>query len=164
MGSGKSAIGRQTAARLRFQFVDTDDLIVERGGMTIPEIFARHGEAHFRELETNALESCGMLSRYVIATGGGAVLRPENHALLRRLGFVVQLTASEDVIFERVSRNANRPLLQTPDPRGTVARMLRERRPLYDQVADFTLDNSTLPHAASAQEIITAARKAFGWD
>lgn len=164
MGSGKSAVGRQVAARLRFQFVDTDDLIAERSGLAIPEIFARHGEPHFRELETSALESCGMFSRYVIATGGGVILRPENHALLRSLGFIVQLTASEDVIFERVSRNANRPLLQTPDPRGTVARMLEERRPLYDQVADFTVDNSSMPHADCTQEIVSAVRKAFGWE
>src|SRR4051812_42149549 len=163
MGSGKSSIGRHVARLLRFQFVDTDALIVERSGLPIAQIFALHGEAHFRDLETNTLESCRTRSRTVLATGGGVVLREQNRALLRELGFVVQLTASEETIYERVSRNEKRPLLHTPDPRATVQEMLIARHPLYDAVAQFTVDSTQLEHRAAAEAIIEAARAEFGW-
>ena len=163
MGSGKSSVGRLIAGRLGFQFVDTDALIVERAGMEIPEIFERDGEAHFRDLETAVLESLAHRDRCVIATGGGVVLRERNRELLEELGFVVLLTASEDVIFERVSRNAKRPLLQTPNPRETVSTMLAARLPAYEATAQWTLDNSTLSHAAAAEAVIAEARLAFAW-
>jgi len=91
------------------------------------------------------------------------VLREENRPLLRELGFVVWLTASEDVIFERVSRNKKRPLLQTADPRGTVRELLEKRRPLYTEAAQFTLDSSSLQHDAAAEAVIAEARRAFSW-
>ena len=163
MGSGKSSIGRLVAQGLRFQFIDTDALVVERSGLEIAAIFAHHGEEHFRDLERSALESCSVLTRAVLATGGGVVVREENRALLHELGFVVQLTASEDVIFERVSRNTKRPLLHTPDPRATVHTMLAARQPLYDAAAQFTIDTTKMPHADAAEAIVAAARTAFGW-
>jgi shikimate kinase len=163
MGSGKTSIGRLVAQRLGFQFIDTDKVVVERAGMEIPEIFARHGEPWFRDHETSALGSMGMYNRSVISTGGGVVLRPENRELLRELGFVVWLTASEDVIFERVSRNKKRPLLQTADPRRTVHELLEQRRALYEGTAQFTLDSTDLEHDAAADAVIAEARKAFSW-
>ena len=163
MGSGKSSIGKRVAQALRFQFADTDALIVQRSGQEIAKIFAQHGEEYFRELETSALRSCAQFSRTVLATGGGVVVREENRALLRELGLVVQLTASEEVIFERVSRNRKRPLLHTEDPRATVHELLAARRPLYDATAQLTIDSTALAHAAVAEQIITAAREAFGW-
>ncbi len=163
MGSGKSSIGKHVARMLRFQFVDTDALIVERSGLPIAQIFALHGEAHFRDLETNVLESCGMFSRSVLATGGGVVLRESNRTLLRELGFVVQLTASEETIYERVSRNQKRPLLHTADPRATVREMLAARQALYDAAAQFTVDTTRLDHRGAAEVIIAEARKEFGW-
>ncbi|MEQ1858944.1 MAG: shikimate kinase [Chthoniobacteraceae bacterium] len=163
MGSGKSAIGRIIAHRLRFQFLDTDTLVSERAGMDIPEIFARHGEAHFRELETRAIESLAGLDRYVIATGGGSALGEGNRALLRALGFVVLLTAREDILFDRVSRTTKRPLLHTEDPRATVAALLAERQPAYDAAAHWTLDTSNLDREAASDAVVAAAREAFGW-
>lgn len=163
MGTGKTSVGRLIAAKLRFQFFDLDALVAERAGLEIPEIFARHGETHFRDLETSALESCGHLTRSVFATGGGIVIRAYNRTLLRELGFVVQLTAREEVIFERVSRNAHRPLLQTADPRGTIAEMLVARRPHYEAAAQLTVDTSERSHQETAEQIIAAARAAFGW-
>lgn len=163
MGTGKTSVGRLIAAKLRFQFVDLDALIAERARLEIPEIFARHGEAYFRDLETGALESCGHLTRTVFATGGGIVLRAHNRLLLRELGFVVQLTATEEVIFERVSRNAHRPLLQTDDPRATISEMIGARRLLYEEAAQLTIDTSERSHQQTADEIIAAARGAFGW-
>ena len=126
MGSGKSSIGRRVATRLGFQFLDTDALLVEREGREITEIFEQDGEARFRDLETSVLSSLGMRDRCVISTGGGVILREENRALLRGLGFTVWLTASEDVIYQRVSRNTKRPLLHTADPRATVTRLDRK--------------------------------------
>ncbi|MDR3405509.1 MAG: shikimate kinase [Chthoniobacter sp.] len=163
MGSGKTSVGRLVAHRLGFQFVDTDAVVVERAGMQIAEIFARHGEEWFREEETAVLRSLGNLNRTVFSTGGGIILRPENRELLRELGLVVWLTASEEVIFERVSRNKKRPLLQTDDPRATVHQLLEQRRPLYEEAAQFTLNSSTLAHDAAADAVIAEARRAFSW-
>ncbi len=89
------------------------------------------------------------------------MLRPENRELLRELGLVVWLTASEDIIFERVSRNRKRPLLQTDDPRATVHELLEQRRPLYEGAAQFTLDSSALGHNDAADVVIAEARRAF---
>jgi shikimate kinase len=163
MGSGKTSIGRLVAQRLGFQFVDTDAVIVERVGMPVVEIFAKHGEPWFREQETAVLRSFGIHHRAVISTGGGIVLRPENRELLHELGFVVWLTASEDVIFERVSRNKKRPLLQTANPRATVHELLEQRRPLYEKTAQFTVDSTHLTHDAAADAVIVEARRAFSW-
>jgi len=163
MGSGKTSIGRMVAQKLGFQFIDTDAVIVERIGMQIPEIFERHGEAWFREQETCTLNSLSILNRAVISTGGGIVTREENHDLLRRLGFVVWLTASEDVIFERVSRNKKRPLLHTANPRETVHKLLTDRHSLYQAVAQFTLETTTLAHEETARALIAEARRAFSW-
>lgn len=164
MGSGKTSIGRLVAQRLGFQFIDTDAVIVERLGMQIPKIFEQHGEAWFREQETATLRSLGHLNRAVISTGGGIVVREENHPILRGLGFVVWLTASEDVIFERVSRNKKRPLLQTADPRQTVHELLEARRHLYEAVAQYTLDTTALAHETTATALIAEARRAFSWE
>jgi len=164
MGSGKSSIGRRVASRLGFQFVDTDTLLVERDGREIAEIFAQEGEARFRDLETSVLESLGVRARCVISTGGGVILREKNRALLHDLGFTVWLTASEEVIFERVSRTNKRPLLHTANPRETVTQLLAARRPLYEATAQFTVDTTTLAHAAAADAVIAEARRAFSWD
>lgn len=163
MGSGKSSIGKHVARMLGFQFVDTDALIVERNGLPIAQLFALHGEAYFRDEETSTLESCRALTRTVLATGGGVVLREKNRVLLRELGFVVQLTASEETIYERVSRNRKRPLLHTADPRATVHEMFTARQPLYDAAAQFTVDSTQLDHRGVAEAIIEAARTEFGW-
>jgi shikimate kinase len=159
MGSGKSSIGRILALKLGFHLIDTDAMVVEAAGMQITEIFAQHGEETFRRYESQVLG--WLLERnarsMVIATGGGIVTRPENLPLLHRLGVVVGLTAREEVLFERVSRNKSRPLLHTPDPRETVSQLLALRAPLYDAAADFTIDTSIKSHAQLADEIIAEA-------
>jgi shikimate kinase len=161
MGSGKTSIGRLVAKKLGFQFVDTDAVVVERAGLQVPEIFARHGEAWFRDQETSALESMAILNRSVISTGGGIVLRAENRSLLQDLGFVVWLTASEEVIFDRVSRNKRRPLLQTADPRQTVQELLAQRQEFYQSASRFTLDTTGLSHEQAADAVIVEAKRAF---
>lgn len=132
--------------------------------MPIPDIFSRHGEEGFRRLEAEALESLRGSQRLIVATGGGIVTRPENTPLLRSLGGVVFLIASEDVLFERVSRTSHRPLLQTADPHATFVELLARRRPLYTACAHLTLDTSGLRHADVADAILAWARGFFAGD
>lgn len=164
MGSGKSSVGRLAARTLGFPFVDTDQIVVERAGRPISDIFQTEGEAAFRALETEAIESLANKTRHVISTGGGAVLSGHNRRLLRALGFVVCLTASEDTLFERVSRNSKRPLLQTENPRATLSQLIRDRGALYREVAHHTLDTTLLPQTAAVEALVTAARQAFAWN
>lgn len=161
MGSGKSSVGRLLSRRLGFRFVDTDKLVVENTGRPITEIFQAHGEAFFREQERLALESLREKTRLVIATGGGIVTREENVALLREVAFVVWLAASEEVIFERVSRTNKRPLLQTPNPRETISTLLTQRKALYENAAHLVVDTSAESHAKIAATIRREAHVFF---
>lgn len=158
MGSGKSSIGRLVARRLRFRFVDTDRLVVQRAGMEISRIFAESGEEKFREMETEALSSLAGKSGHVIATGGGIVTQPRNLPLLNELGAVVWLTAAEEVIFDRVSRNRKRPLLHTENPRETIHALLEARRPLYAAAAQSVIDSTSLTHVQAANAVLDAVR------
>ncbi len=153
MGSGKSSVGRLVARTLQGRFVDTDRLVVELAGREITEIFATEGEAFFRRQESHALESLRGQRGLVVATGGGIVTVPENVAALKALGLVVWLTASEEIIWDRVSRNQKRPLLHTADPRGTVRELLAKRNPLYLKAADLEVDTTHLTHAQVAEWI-----------
>ena len=163
MGSGKSSIGRLLATKLGFHILDTDAMVVEDAGMQITEIFEWKGEEVFRDYETRTLHY--LVDRnargVVVATGGGIVTRASNLPLLHQLGFVVRLTASEEVIFERVSRNKARPLLHTPNPHETVAQLLAARAPLYEAAADYTIDTTTKSHVQAADAIIAEARRRY---
>ncbi|MEM8955971.1 MAG: shikimate kinase [Verrucomicrobiota bacterium] len=161
MGSGKTTLGQELAPRLDFAFIDTDNLVVSQAGKPIPKIFADHGEEHFRDLESRALSSLIQESSKVIATGGGIVLRPENRALLRKIGFTVWLDASEDTIFDRVSRNTERPLLHTDNQRETIARLLTQRRPLYQESADLMVPTNDLDLGEIIHGIADSARVFF---
>jgi shikimate kinase len=161
MGAGKSSIARELTGLSLRRFVDTDRLVEQRAGMCISDIFTQRGEEHFRELETAALRSLADAQRLIIATGGGIVTRPENVALLRALGCVIWLTASEEVLFERVSRNSKRPLLQTLDPRATLSELLARRSPLYAACAHIAIDTSRLTHAEAAEAAFASARAFF---
>ena len=163
MGSGKSSVGKLTARALGFQFFDTDQAIVERAGRPISAIFETDGEAAFRALETEVIVSLGHLHRCVISTGGGAVLSERNRESLRALGFVVCLTASDEVLFERVARNTKRPLLQTENPRATLSKLIGERNALYSETAHWILDTTTVPQSGAVEALTAAAKEAFAW-
>ena len=154
MGSGKSSVAREIARATGRRWVDTDKLVVNQVGLSITEIFALEGEERFRDRETVALRSLAPDRRLVIATGGGIVTRPENIGLLQALGIVVWLTAREDVLFERVSRNHRRPLLHTADPRATLHDLLARRQGRYEACASFCIDTSDDPHARLAETIL----------
>ena len=160
MGSGKSSIGRIVAARLGFQFLDTDQMVVEKTGAQIADIFRERGEEFFRDEESCALESMQNRNGLVIATGGGIILRESNTALLRKLGPVVWLSANEEIIFERVSRNNKRPLLQTENPRETIRTLLAQRTPLYAAAAQCTVNTGNQLHDEIADAVILQAQRA----
>jgi shikimate kinase len=154
MGSGKSSAGRLLAQKTGWPRFDTDEIVSARFGRPIPEIFAEFGEEQFREAETEAVKGLSADAPSVIVTGGGIVLRPENVELLRRLGRLVHLEADENTLFQRVSRRASRPLLQTENPRATLTELLCVRLPLYRAAADFQADTSRLSHDEVAEAIL----------
>lgn len=156
MGSGKTSLGKRVAKILHRSFIDTDQLIVRVAGADIPTIFEAHGEEGFRNYESAAIRSLSIQSDAVIATGGGAILRPENREVLRSLGLVVWLDADEEILFERVRRNRRRPLLRTSNPRETIQRLLNERRPLYAEAAHVHINTSGLEHEEAAKRVISA--------
>jgi shikimate kinase len=131
MGVGKSSVGRQLAQDLGFEFVDTDELIEERTGMKIPEIFATAGEPQFRQLEAKLLEEMRDWNDRVIATGGGLITHGNNLELLKENSLVVCLWASPEAIHERTKHQLHRPLLQTDDPLGKIRSLLEAREGYY---------------------------------
>ncbi|WP_246233498.1 shikimate kinase [Pelistega europaea] len=148
MGAGKTTIGRALAREMGLNFVDLDHEIVRRSGVAIPTIFDIEGEEGFRRRETQALSDTINQPNIVLATGGGAILREENRALLRQ-GIVIYLKASVDELYARVAKDANRPLLQTENPRERIAQLLEIRHPIYEMLADITLEtkDGSIPSA-----------------
>ena len=158
MGTGKSSVGRLVAEALALDFVDTDDLIVERAGMEIKDIFAVHGEARFRELEREVIEEVTSTgTNLVLATGGGAVVDPVNRERLKGWGVVVCLTASFDAILSRVGGGDERPLLGEEEKTGVAesrARtLMEERRAAYEE-AELTVDTTALTTAEVATAVL----------
>ncbi len=161
MGTGKSTVGRLIASKLGYDFFDTDQEIVRKTGTQITEIFQKRGEETFRDLETETLGALNGREQLVISTGGGIVVRQDNIILLQELGFVALLTASENVIFERISRNTKRPLLQTANPRETMIELLSKRTPLYSAVTPFIFDTTDRSHQEVADLVIQEAEHFF---
>jgi shikimate kinase len=156
MGVGKSSVGRRLAARLSIPFVDADSEIEKAAGMTIPEIFARHGEAYFRSGEARVLARLLESGPQVLATGGGAFMNDDTRALVKLKGVSVWLHADFDVLMRRTSkRRSDRPLLQTEDPGETLRRLLAEREPTY-ALADLTVRSREVPHEAIVADVMTA--------
>jgi Shikimate kinase len=153
MGSGKSAVGRQLAQRLALRFVDSDEEIEARTGVDIPYIFEREGEAGFRQREAEVIDELTRQQDILVATGGGAVLDPRSRARLRERGRVVYLRTSVDQQLARTRRSIDRPLLNTPDPRGTLVRLLEQRAPLYAEVAEIVVDTDGRKVKAVVEQI-----------
>jgi shikimate kinase/3-dehydroquinate synthase len=157
MGTGKSEVGKLLAQRLGWSFVDTDRRVEARERQTIAQIFARRGEHYFRESEARVIAEIAGRRETVVATGGGAVLRPENISHLRRHGWIVSLTASADVLQQRLDNGKTRPMLRG-DVRGHVARLLDQRRPLYRD-ADLLIDVSQAPPPRIVEAIVSFLSK-----
>lgn len=159
MGAGKTTVGRRLAARLKLPFVDTD-IEIEAGhaGMSIAEIFAKYGEPYFRDGEARVIARLLNQGPQVLATGGGAFMREETRRRVRDHAVTIWLKAEPDVILRRVKRRTDRPLLQTADPAATIARLIEERHPLY-QEADITIASRDVPHDRIVDECVGALRE-----
>ena len=139
MGSGKTTMGRLLARHLGKTFVDSDEEIQKRTGVSIPHIFDIEGEAGFRQRESAALLELSGCDNRVLATGGGAVLAEQNRAVLQQNGIVIYLNAAVHDLWLRTRHDRNRPLLQTADPHAKLAELYQQRDPLYQQVADIVM-------------------------
>jgi shikimate kinase len=156
MGVGKSSIGRRLAARLGVPFVDADAEIEKAAGMSIADIFARHGEADFRSGEARVIARLLDGGPQVLATGGGAVMNADTRAAIKAKGVSIWLSAELDVLMRRINkRKHDRPMLQTADPEATLRELLVAREPVYAQ-ADLTVQSREVPHDAIVSEIMTA--------
>ena len=156
MGAGKSTIGRRLASRLRLPFLDADtEIELAHAGMTIPEIFATHGEPYFRDGEARVIARLLDQGPVILATGGGAFLREETRNRISDKAVSIWLKAEADIIMRRVKRRADRPLLKTADPAGTVERLIIEREPFYRH-ADLTIWSRDVPHEKIVDECIEA--------
>src|SRR5881227_93246 len=154
MGAGKSAVGRELSRRMGWPRHDTDERIREQFGISIPDIFARHGEPAFRDAETALLKTLQRGLAGIVVTGGGIIMREENVRLLRGMGRIIWLGADEAILWQRASHHSTRPLLQTPDPRARFAELLRARLPLYQTAADYRINTSSSSIAEVTDEIV----------
>lgn len=155
MGAGKSSIGRRLAVRLGLPFVDADTEIESAAGMTIPEIFAKHGEPYFRAGEARVIARILDQGPKVLATGGGAVMDPQTRALIREKGVSVWLKADLDVLVKRTKRRGDRPLVER------MKELLPQREPFYAE-ANVTVQSRDEPHDTIVDEIIAALQKHLG--
>jgi shikimate kinase len=155
MGAGKTTIGRGLARMLGREFVDLDHELEARCGVRVPVIFEIEGEAGFRRREAQTLQECTQRRDIVLATGGGAILAEQSRALLRERGLVVYLRATLDELFRRTSRDRNRPLLATPDPRGTLRQLMTTRDPLYTEAAHVIIDTGASSVNAVVKHVLT---------
>lgn len=155
MGAGKSSIGRKLASKLGLPFVDADMEIEQAAGMSISDIFAKHGEPYFRAGEARVIARLLDGGPQVLATGGGAFMNPESRAAIHAKGISVWLKADFDVLMRRIKRRSDRPMLKTDDPAETLKRLLKERDPVYAE-ADVTVHSREVPHEIIIAEILAA--------
>lgn len=153
MGCGKSTVGRQVAGELGFEFVDADTLIEERTGISITEIFSTEGEAVFRKMEREIIDELSERKKLVIATGGGAIVDPENLTSLKKHALVICLWANAETIHKRTKHQSHRPLLQQADPLPTIRKMLAERELHYKQ-ADVIVNTELRTQREVAAQVL----------
>jgi shikimate kinase len=152
-GSGKTTIGRAAAKALNWPFIDFDTEIERKAHATIAQIFERHGEAYFRKLEQELTRELATSRKTMMSTGGGWVTNTESVALLRRGGHIIYLRATPARIVERLAGGrVRRPLLEVPDPLGTLERLYEERRALYEQ-ADHVIDTEVVDRKELIEQV-----------
>jgi len=154
MGAGKSSVGRSLQRQSGLARLDTDEMLAAEFGMSIAEIFEKHGEEKFRDAESELLRKLAPDRPAIIVTGGGIILRPQNVDLLKSVGTVVWLAADEAILFERAARRDHRPLLQKENPREVFSKLFREREPLYAAAANIRIDTTRLDHDEVAETIL----------
>jgi shikimate kinase len=159
MGAGKTTIGKQLAQSLGMSFNDSDQEIQRRTGVDIPTIFEYEGEEGFRQREEQAIDDLTQIDNQVLATGGGAVVRPRNRQHLSARGIVFFLACSAEQQYERTYRDRNRPLLHTEDPLARLRSLMAEREPLYRDAADYTVSTEGRSASAVSNEILSILRR-----
>jgi len=159
MGAGKTTLGKALAHRMQREFVDTDRILVERTGVPVATIFEIEGEDGFRRRETLALVELAERNGCVVATGGGAILAEENRRVMRASGTVIYLRARIESLWERTRHDSSRPLLATPDPRGTLASLLEKRDPLYRECAHIIVDTGSQSASTLVARVTAALRE-----
>ncbi len=157
MGCGKSTVGRRLANRLDIPFVDADTEIEQAANMTVPEIFAAHGEPYFRKGEERVIARLLREGPQVLATGGGAYMSEATRQEIAENGISIWLKADLDTVMERVRKRSNRPLLQTPDPEGTMRDLMAKRYPVYG-LAELTVSSRDVPHDHVVEDIVAALK------
>jgi shikimate kinase len=158
MGAGKTTVGRRLANRLSRRFVDSDEEIEKAAGMSIPDIFRLHGEADFRAGEVKVIARLLREEGLVLGTGGGAFITPETRELVKQAAVSVWIKADFELLFARVARRSNRPLLKTANPRETLKHLIDLRYPIYAE-ADVTVVSRDVPQDQVASEVIEAVLK-----
>ncbi|WP_341921056.1 shikimate kinase [Polaromonas sp. YR568] len=153
-GSGKSTIGRQLARRFGRPFIDTDQVIEQRVGLSIREFFEREGEESFRDLEQSVIDELTLGEPCVLSTGGGAVLRPANREHLKQRTQAVYLHSAPEEVFRRLRHDRNRPLLQVPDPLARLRELYSLRDPLYRESARFVVETGRPSVAALVNMVV----------
>ncbi|HLX23161.1 MAG TPA: shikimate kinase [Usitatibacter sp.] len=159
MGAGKTTLGKSLAQRMGHAFLDTDRVLVERTGVPVATIFEIEGEAGFRKRESAVLAEIAGHDGYVVATGGGIVLDETNRRVMRESGMVVYLRARLENLWERTRHDTTRPLLSTPDPRGTLQALLEEREPLYREAAHVVVDTGSQTSSTLVNRVLSALRE-----
>jgi len=152
MGTGKSSVGRLLSKKLNYDYVDIDSLIVLKEKKEISEIFSEKGEEYFRKIESAMVKDVSAKDRQVISTGGGVVEKEENIKFLKKSGTVICLTATPEIIYERVKQNNSRPLLQGDNPLEKIKNLMQKREVFYKK-ADFMIDTSSISVEKVVEEI-----------
>jgi shikimate kinase len=154
MGAGKTTIGRSLSKRLGWHFIDTDKEIELRTGVGIPTIFEIEGEEGFRKRESQVILEAATKNTWVVATGGGGVLREENRVAMRTSGLVIYLNVSPQMLWERTRHDKNRPLLQVADPLSKLSQLFNARDPLYREVANLVVDGGRMSAQGVLQHLL----------
>lgn len=163
MGAGKTAIGRRVAADLVLPFVDSDQEIERAARMSVPDLFERYGEPEFRALEQRVIQRVLETGPQVLSTGGGAFMNAQTRNLIARQGISIWLKADLDVLFSRIGKKQNRPLLKTADPRGTLEKLMNERYPVYAE-ANLTVYTRDERKDIIVTEVMAALSAHLGGD
>ncbi|MCR4337526.1 MAG: shikimate kinase [Candidatus Omnitrophica bacterium] len=140
MGSGKTSTGKYVAQKLNRPILSSDEMIVQKEGQPIAQVFEKSGETYFRQIEKNVVKELATKSNVVIDCGGGVILDPENIVTLKKNGIIIYLITSPEFIYQRVKNRRHRPLLNVPDPQSKIRELLEQRQSLYESSADLTIN------------------------